>query len=190
MLQFSPQFRRPCVNIRELPSIRRIHRPGRNRVVGRRIHVVPPEQVGTCKRGVESPRPLPNFWSLGKPVRLSPEHDLALVPEVSAVCDKDVSFRPRPCELCRLCRAGNCGRHSMNTRCFPFAAQADSAGVAPPNDPGVRPTIKTSGPRSDLNRGSSRIGTDKSCKIGSSAIGCATGKQPRGGLRAHSQAVP
>ena len=86
-LQLIPQRSGRGVDVRYLPAVGRVHRPRRDGVVRRRIHVEPPEQVRARERRIGRAGGVPDLRRVHQPVRLLPEPDLAILAGVPAVAD-------------------------------------------------------------------------------------------------------
>src|SRR5437762_1760905 len=111
------------VAIGDFPSIRRIHRPRRDRKLRRRIHVVPPADVRAGKTRIDLLRRIPDFLRRHELVRLLPEFDLALVAEIPAVADDAVLAGLFAGQIRRLTRAGDGGDGRIDTRHAPGLAK-------------------------------------------------------------------
>ena len=100
------------VDVGQLAAVGRVHRARRHRPVGRRVHVVPPEQLGAGERRVAPLRRLPHLLAVHQPVRLPPQPHLGQVAEIPAVGDDAVLARQRAGEQGRL----HGGRHRRRHR--------------------------------------------------------------------------
>src|SRR5437660_579809 len=69
----------------DLAPVGRVHRPRRDADIGRRVHVVPPEQVGANAAGIAPARSLPDPLAGNEMVGLPPEHDLGEAAKIPAV---------------------------------------------------------------------------------------------------------
>ena len=92
-LQFVAQSGRVGMDIGQLAPIGRIHRSRRDRKIGARVHVVPPEQLGTGERRIARTSGVPEFLSTDQTIRLAPEPDFGQIAEVPAVADDAVIAR-------------------------------------------------------------------------------------------------
>ena len=119
--------RRPAgarVDVGQLAPVGRIHRPRRDAVVRRRIHVEPPEQVRAGERRILGARGLPDLRRLHQPVRLAPEPHLAVVAHVPAVADDAVLVGIAAGEVVGLRRAGDGGKRRLRSGRSPLACPA------------------------------------------------------------------
>src|SRR5207249_3856731 len=81
------------VAVGDLPSVREVSRPRRDRPVGAAAHVEPPEELGAREGRVARPPRLPHVLARYKAVRLLPEQDLGEVAVEPAVGDDPVAAR-------------------------------------------------------------------------------------------------
>ena len=117
---------RPAVG--DFASVRRVHRPRRHRVVRRRVHVVPPADVGAGEARIDLPGDLPEFGPLDQMVGLPPELDLALVAKVPAVADDAVLAGPGAGEISGLHRRCHSGQHVTDVHEFAAIGQFTQPG--------------------------------------------------------------
>ena len=109
-LQFVAQGSRQAVDVGQLASVGRIHRPRRDADVRRRIHVEPPEQVRAREGRILRARDVPDFRREHQAVRLPPEAHLAVLAHVPAVADDAVSVGVDAGQVVGLRRAGDGGK--------------------------------------------------------------------------------
>ena len=102
-LQFVAQRSREGVDVGQLASIGRIHRPRRDADVRRGIHVEPPEHVRAREGRIAGARDVPDFRREHQAVRLTPEAHLAVLAHVPS--------------RCRRCRGWRDGRRSDSPDC-------------------------------------------------------------------------
>ncbi len=125
-LQFVAKLRRVGVDIRQLAPVGRVHRTRRDRIVGRRIHVVPPEELGAGERRIEPLRRVPQPFAVHQMVRLAPEPHFGEVAEIPAVRDDAMLARQSPGDERRLHgrRDGRRDRR-QRTHCAPLRDATD-----------------------------------------------------------------
>ena len=109
-LQFVAKLRRMRVDIGQLATVGRIHGARRYRKIGRRVHVVPPEELGAGERRVATLRCIPELLAADQVIGLAPKPDFREVAEIPAVANDAVLARRRPGDEGRLHRGGDCGR--------------------------------------------------------------------------------
>ncbi len=119
-LQFVAKFRRVRVDVGQLAAVGRIHRAWRDRDIGRRVHVVPPEELGAGERRVAPFRGIPDLLATHQVVGLTPEPDLGKIAEIPAVPDDAVLARQRARDEGGLHR-GRDGRGHCRQRAQPAA---------------------------------------------------------------------